>query len=146
MNIVLYVNESEINAVDKNITELTELTGTLREQSSIIDPIITLSDIDNHVGKMNYAYIPQFNRYYFINNIKSVNNNLWELSCHVDVLQSFAAEIRAQSGIVERQENYFNLYLNDGNTFQVYQNPQIATIKFPAGFTDPCFIIAIAGS
>lgn len=55
MNIVLYSNVSEINAVDKELTELTTLTGTLREQSSIIDPVITISDIDSHIGSMNYA-------------------------------------------------------------------------------------------
>ena len=145
MTLTLYKNNSEQNAVTKSLTQVQQLTGTLRNGTSIIDPVILVSDIDNITG-VNYCKINEFNRYYFINNIKSVNNNLWELSCHVDVLQSFAIEIRAQSGIVERQENYFNLYLNDGNTFQVYQNPQIATIKFPSGFTDPCFIIAIAGS
>lgn len=145
MTLTLYKNNSEQNAVTKSLTQVQTMTGTLRNGTSIIDPIILVSDVSDISG-VNYCKINEFNRYYFINNIKSVNNNLWELSCHVDVLQSFAAEIRAQSGIVERQENYFNLYLNDGNTFQVYQNPQIATIKFPAGFTDPCFIIAIAGS
>ena len=79
MNIVLYANVSEINAVNKNITELITLTGTLREQSSIIDPVITISDIDNYVGQMNYAYIPEFNRYYFITNVESVRNNLWKI-------------------------------------------------------------------
>lgn len=145
MTLTLYKNNSEQNAVTKSLTQVQTMTGTLRNGTSIIDPVVLVSDIANISG-VNYCKINEFNRYYFINNIKSVNNNLWELSCHVDVLQSFATEIRAQSGIVERQENYFNLYLNDGNTFQVYQNPQIATIQFPAGFTDPSFIIAIAGS
>ena len=145
MTLTLYKNNSEQNAVTKSLTQVQTMTGTLRNGTSIIDPVILVSDVSDISG-VNYCKIDEFNRYYFINNIKSVNNNLWELSCHVDVLQSFATEIRAQSGIVERQENYFNLYLNDGNTFQVYQNPQIATIKFPAGFTDASFIIAIAGS
>ena len=145
MTLTLYKNNSEQNAVTKSLTQIQTMTGTLRNGTSIIDPVILVSDVTDISG-VNYCKINEFNRYYFINNIKSLNNNLWELSCHVDVLQSYADEIRAQSGIVERQENYFNLYLNDGNTFQVYQNPQIATIKFPAGFTDPCFIIAIAGS
>ena len=145
MTLTLYKNNSEQNAVTKSLTQIQTMTGTLRNGTSIIDPIILVFDVSD-INGVNYLKINEFNRYYFINNIKSVNNNLWELSCHVDVLQSYADEIRAQSGIVERQENYFNLYLNDGNTFQVYQNPQIATIKFPAGFTNPSFIIAIAGS
>ena len=112
MTLTLYKNNSEQNAVTKSLTQVQTMTGTLRNGTSIIDPVILVSDIDN-ITSVNYCKINEFNRYYFINNIKSVNNNLWELSCHVDVLQSFATEIRAQSGIVERQENYFNLYLND---------------------------------
>ena len=112
MTLTLYKNNSEQNAVTKSLTQVQTLTGTLRNGTSIIDPVILVSDVSDISG-VNYCKINEFNRYYFINNIKSVNNNLWELSCHVDVLQSYADEIRAQSGIVERQENYFNLYLND---------------------------------
>ena len=145
MNIVLYSNVSEINAVDKNLTELTTLTGTLREQSSIIDPIITISDIDNYIGSMNYAYIPEFNRYYFITNIESVRNNLWKVSFHVDVLFTYRDAIRANSAIIERNENEYDLKLNDG-LFRTQQNPRIAQFPFPNGFNQWNFVLAVAGN
>lgn len=145
MNIVLYINASEINAVDKNLTELTTLTGTLREQSSIIDPIITISDIDSYVGQMNYAYIPQFNRYYFITNVESVRNNLWRVSFHVDVLYTYRVEIRANSAIIERNENEYDLKLNDG-LFRTQQNPRIKQFPFPSGFNRWNFVLAVAGN
>ena len=145
MNIVLYSNASEINAVDKNITELTTLAGTLREQSSIIDPIITISDIGDYIGSMNYAYIPEFNRYYFITNIESVRNNLWKVSFHVDVLFTYRAAIRANSAIIERNENEYDLKLNDG-LFRTQQNPRIAQFPFPNGFNQWNFVLAVAGN
>ena len=145
MNIVLYVNASEINAVDKNLTELTTLTGTLREQSSIIDPVITISNIDNYIGQMNYAYIPEFNRYYFITNIESVRNNLWKVSFHVDVLFTYRDAIRANSAIIERNENEYDLKLNDG-LFRTQQNPRIAQFPFPNGFNQWNFVLAVAGN
>ena len=145
MNIVLYVNSSEINAVDKNLTELTTLTGTLREQSSIIDPIITISDIYDYIGSMNYAYIPEFNRYYFITNIESVRNNLWKVSFHVDVLFTYRDAIRANSAIIERNENEYDLKLNDG-LFRTQQNPRIAQFPFPKGFNQWNFVLAVAGN
>ena len=145
MNIVLYTNASEINAVDKNITELTTLTGTLREQSSIIAPIITISDIDNYIGSMNYAYIPEFNRYYFITNVESVRNNLWKVSFHVDVLFTYRDAIRANSAIIERNENEYDLKLNDG-LFRTQQNPRIAQFPFPNGFNKWNFVLAVAGN
>ena len=145
MNIVLYANVSEINAVNKNITELITLTGTLREQSSIIDPVITISDIDNYVGQMNYAYIPEFNRYYFITNVESVRNNLWKISFHVDVLFTYRDAIRSNSAIIERNENEYDLKLNDG-LFRTQQNPRIAQFPFPNGFNQWNFVLAVAGN
>lgn len=145
MNIVLYVNASEINAVDKKLTELTTLTGTLREQSSIIDPVITISGIDSYVGQMNYAYIPDFNRYYFITNVESVRNNLWKVSFHVDVLYTYRDAIRANSAIIERNENEYDLKLNDG-LFRTQQNPRIKQFPFPSGFNKWNFVLAVAGN
>lgn len=145
MNIVLYANSSEINKVDKSLSELTTLTGTLREQSSIIDPIITISDIDSYIGSMNYAYIPDFNRYYFITNIESVRNNLWKVSFHVDVLYTYKDAIRANSAIIERNENEYDLKLNDG-LFRTQQNPRIEQFPFPNGFNQWNFVLAVAGN
>lgn len=145
MQIVLYSNTSEYNAINKNISELVTLTGTLREESSIIDPIITISDVDDYIGSMNYAYIPEFNRYYFITNIESVRNNLWRVSFHVDVLFTYADGIKSNSAIIERNQNEYDLKLNDG-LFRTQQNPRIAQYPFPSGFNTWNFVLAVAGN
>ena len=145
MNITFYQNISEYNAVNKSIRELATITGTLRDESSIIDPVITISDIDNIVGSMNYAYIPDFNRYYFITNIESVRSNLWRVSFHVDVLFTYRAQIKSNSAIIERNENQYDLKLNDG-LFKTQQNPRIAQFPFPSGFNTWNFVLAIAGN
>ena len=145
MNIVLYKNISEYNAVNKSMTEITTLTGTVQEESSVIDPVITISDIDNYVGSMNYAHIPEFNRYYFITNIESVRNNLWRVSFHVDVLFTYREQIKSNSAIIERNETQYDLKLNDG-LFKTQQNPRIAQFPFPSGFNTWNFVLAIAGN
>lgn len=145
MNITFYQNISEYNAVNKSIRELVTITGSLRNESSIVDPIITVSDIDNIVGSMNYAYIPEFNRYYFITNIESINTNLWRVSFHVDVLYTYRAQIKSNNAIIERNENEFDLKLNDG-LFKTQQNPRIAQFPFPSGFNTWNFVLAIAGN
>lgn len=145
MNIILYQNISEYNAVNKTINNLTTLTGTLREESSIIDPIITISDIDSYVGSMNYAYIPEFNRYYFITNIETIRNKLWRVSFHVDVLYTYREQIKSNSAIIERNETQYDLKLNDG-LFKTQQNPRIAQFPFPSGFNTWNFVLAIAGN
>ena len=145
MNLVLYRNISETNAVNKSLTELVTLTGTLRNESSIIDPVILVSDIDVYISSMNYAYIPEFNRYYFIQNIESVRKNLWRLSMHVDVLYTYREQIKANHAIIERNEIQYDLKLNDG-LFKTQQNPRIAQFTFPNGFTNWDFVLAIAGN
>ena len=65
--------------------------------------------------------------------------------CHVDALTSFANDIKANTAIIKRNENKWNLYLNDG-TFKIYQNPDVLTKEFPSGFNAQEFILAVAGS
>ena len=94
---------------------------------------------------MNYAYIPEFKRYYFITNIESVRNNVWRVSFHVDVLFTYREQIKRNSAIIERNENQYDLKLNDG-LFKTQQNPRIAQIPFPSGFNTWNFVLAIAGN
>ena len=144
-NIVLQVNSSEANKITKTISDIKTVSGSLKEETSIIDPVIKIEcDLSSVVG-CNYLSIPAFGRSYFVNNIRSIRTGLVEFACHVDVLSSFASGIRGNTAIVKRQENNWNLYLNDGS-FKVYQNPNVLTKAFPSGFTKQEFVLAVAGS
>lgn len=144
-NIVLQRNNSEITRVTKSVDNLLTVSGTLKEETSIIDPVIKIEcDLAAVIG-CNYLSIPTFGRSYFVNNISSIRNGLVEFSCHVDVLSTFADSIKTNTAIIKRQEKKWNLYLNDGS-FKVYQNPTVLTKAFPSGFTTQEFILAIAGS
>lgn len=143
-NIKLMVNQSENIRLDKKTKTISTVSGTLKDSTSIIDPVITIECALADVVGCNYISIPRFNRFYFVNNIRSVGQGLVEFSCHVDVLSSFADEIKKNEAIVKRQENKWNLYLNDG-TFKVYQNPLVLTRAFPSGFSTQEFVLAVAG-
>lgn len=143
-DITLQINNSEKNRLDKSITDIVTLTGTLRAETSIIDPVIVVEgDLSSFVN-CNYMTITAFNRKYFVNNIRSIRNDLFEITAHVDVLSTYAPQIRANSAIIARQEKKWNLYLNDG-VFKTYQNPFIVTKAFPSGFTQQHFIFSVAG-
>lgn len=138
-------NNSEKNRVTKNISNVMTVSGVLKEDTSIIDPVIKIECDLSQVRMCNYLTIPAFGRSYFVNNIRSVRNGLVEFACHVDVLSSFASGIKSNSAIIKRQENDWNLYLNDGS-FKIYQNPNVLTKAFPSGFTTQEFVLAVAGS
>ena len=144
-DILLQTNNSEKNAVTKDLTTIATVNGTLKQETSIIDPVILIAgDLSSYIN-CNYITVSEFGRSYFVNNIRSIRSGLFELSCHVDVISSFATEIKANKAIIRRQENQWNLYLNDG-TFKVYQNPNVVTKAFPSGFTTQEFVLAVAGS
>lgn len=144
MIIDLYQNLSEKNKLDKALTLISELTGDLKEDTSIIDPVIKINADVSSMASVNYLYIPSFARYYFINDVISINKDICEIHAHVDVLTTYKDGIRAQNAIVSRQEKKWNLYLNDG-VFKTYQNPYIITKAFPSGFTEQHFVLSVAG-
>lgn len=143
----LYTNSSENNKVDKSLTPIASYSCTLRDSTSIIDPSFVLAVDVSDVVSCNYAYVSDFGRYYYVRNIISLRNGVCILECHVDVLMSFASEIRSNKGIVRKQENgnAYNLYIDDGSLV-AYQDPYVLTEVFPSGFSGACFVLLVAGS
>lgn len=147
--IKLQKNTSPMNKVGKTITDVATATGTLREGTSILDPVVRIDSAlsSNMISDVNYAYIEEFGRYYYITNIEIDNNRLWNIHMHVDVLETYKSEIKEQNAVVSRQQNNYNLMLDDG-WFMTYQDPKVQTLTFsnPTPFEAQEFILVIAGS
>lgn len=147
--ISLKKNNSPSSFVNKELQNIGDFDGVLREEANIIDPIVVLQNetAAQIISSANYAYIAEFGRYYYIVNITSVSTGLWELELHVDVLMSYKSQILAQTAVVARQENRRNMYLDDG-WFMAYQNPIIQTKYFSATapFETQEFVLLLAGS
>lgn len=157
MKVILYNNHSENNKLNKTIIKIVELEGYLREVCSLINPQIMIefhpeqfngyvkdnnqvyvvhnnvkitwdSFINNYVLSANYVYIPDFNRYYFINDITSVRQNLWRLSLHVDVLTSYKKEISNTKAFVMRNEFEYDPLVKDDEVSYYYDKDVIEYI------------------
>lgn len=107
----LYQNNSSPNTLIKSLTEVSSVSGNIKEKTSIVDPVI-LFQFDT-VPSFNYVYIPVFGRYYFVKNITNYKNNLWEITMHVDVLMSYQRKILSCPCVCSRQENLGNMYIQD---------------------------------
>lgn len=145
INIKLQTNLSEPQRVDKDLTDVTTLAATLRDDTSIQDPVLLVEADLSTLAAVNYLTIEAFGRSYFVTGMVSIATGLTEISAHVDVLSSFKTEIRENRAIIARQENNWNLYLNDG-AFKTYQDPMVMTAPFPSGFNAYEFVLAVAGS
>lgn len=145
-NIVLQTSASEKNKLDKSITDIATISGTLKADTSITDPVFLVKgDLSNFVT-CNYMTVASFGRCYFVTDIRSVNGGFVEIRGHVDVLSTYKTQIRGNTAIIKKSEQLWNLYLNDG-TFKAYQNPYVYAKKFSRSFTSyPSYILAVAGS
>lgn len=144
MKITLYHNNSEKNKISKTLSSANEFEGTLRDTSNVVNPSILLA-CDNPTT-FNYAYIPAFNRYYFITEMTSVRNDLWQVALKSDPLMSF------KSGILSSQVILNETTTTGGNNYLAGRN-WVANCKnitdiinFPSGLLDSGeYILITAG-
>lgn len=141
MTVNFYKNHSEPFVVNKEITLVNSYDGVSRTAINVENPslLFNLSNSDNIISTIencNYAFISEFERYYYIETRTPQSNALLQVTFKCDVLSSFKEQLLQQTAIIKRQENLWNLYLSDFN-FKTYQNPKIQLKKFPQGFDVP---------
>lgn len=109
-----YTNNSDNRKVGKSLTALGSGDCAIKGECSILSPTFTVSGMsDSTAAKCNYIYIPDWNRYYYVDDISAEIGRGFEISCHVDVLQTYASQIRSLNGFVRRQEFEYNDYIPD---------------------------------
>lgn len=144
MTINLFQNNSDANVVSKSLTAKGTVTGTLREGCSIIDPVIKIEGISgSDLPYLNYLEIVEFGRYYYIRDIVLVGK-LFEVHCHIDVLETYKDQIKPLQAIIARNSEQYNLYLQDG-LIKEYANPHIQIKQFPGAFTEYEYIFSVCG-
>lgn len=142
-NIDLMNNHEELNKISKSPTTVMTLTGTLREETDLVNPQINI-EYNGTLTNVNYMYIAEFNRYYFITKIESVRTGLWRIYAHCDVLKTYSEGILGTKCVVARNEERYNLYLND-SFFKVYSNPRLQVINFPQTFSGYSYVLVMKG-
>lgn len=137
LQISLYKCSAENNRVDKSdyITSAFNMVGVLREQCSVLDPVITVEKTNPAIMQYNYMYIPEFGRWYFITNIISKSQGIWEIHGHVDVLYTWGGEIKQNKAIINKtaEASKANIYLDDGS-FVMDSHKYHTIVPFSSGF------------
>lgn len=149
MQISLFNCTAERNRIDKTsfINGRWSVNGTLRDESSIIDPVILIEKTNPVANYYNYMYIDEFKRWYFINDFVSKRNGLWEIHAHVDVLYTWRGDILNMQCVIDKSENYndSNLYYDDGS-FVLDSRNNIEIKEFQNGFNENgSYILICAG-
>ena len=152
----------EKNNINKTFNSKHDMDCTLKQVTSVSSPVILVKAENESTQKElmtdTYAYIPDFSRYYYIRDRKSVNNGLVELDLVVDPLKSFANKIYTQTGFVDRTASKYQSSMIKDDMIPTYANPHVFCQKLEADTTanvancitttfskNPSFVIITAG-
>lgn len=132
-----------------------DLKINLLEETSIINPTFRLefSTPPHAVAtNYNYCYVPDFHRFYFIDDWKSYRG-LWICNCRCDVLASYKATIIASSQYVVRSASNYDLSILDTlyptktqPTASMNSAEEGAIYSMTAGALDLCVTLQTMGS
>lgn len=112
MNIVLSSTGKRKNST-KQISTGTSYSVYLKENTSIEKPVFILNATQSNITSCTTAYCSTFGTYYFIDDIISVANDLWEVSCTLDVLATYKSDIVSSDGYIEYADTTINDMLPD---------------------------------
>lgn len=148
MNVTLYKNKSDNIKTDKVLEYICDVEGFFRDNQSIINPILLIeykileslitpvydNDIEINydsedleiestlnINDINYLYIEEFNRFYYVKDAEVYNNELLILPCHVDVLMSYKAQFKQLYALISRNEFFYNEYIEDDKMSYFYE-------------------------
>lgn len=145
MTITLYKNQSDKRYITKTLADAKTLTNCrIYEDNSISTPSIRIETDSVIPAGYNYAYIPDFGRYYYITDIEVANGYII-VSLSVDVLMTYKNDILSSEVIVGRQESQFNTYLAD-DKFRAYEYNNQFIHAFSSPFTKNLeFVLTVQG-
>ena len=122
MDIILYNTNDDNIKVNKSLKYDSEYEIKLKAETSILKPTIILYSEENI--KSNYAYIEEFGRYYFIENIVVFPNKIYHIDLECDVLMSFKDDILNSYAYIE-QATETNKYYDSGYQSEVKKEVDI---------------------
>lgn len=109
MDILLYTNNSDSNVLNKDIVLQKQIVCYAnKENIDIFSPVILISYIDIKALNINYCYIKELERYYYIHSYQYEKNHLLKITLQTDVLMTFRDNILLSSGVVKNTKNIQN--------------------------------------
>lgn len=145
MEVQFFYNQSDDRVINKTLIIGETFAGSPRDEVSIMNPVIRFES--EGILRYNYAYIPEYQRYYSIVDRTIYRDGIWDVTFAVDVLMSFRNDIMSLNVIVDKQSMEANgdEFIDDGSL--VTENVMFQTVyNFPDGFNDTGeYILITAG-
>ena len=107
MQVNLYYTPDDEHKLHKTLTSIHNCVGSLKDECSLIDPVILLETAEATACRANYMEITDLDitRYYFIQDWKMYRDGLVEVHATLDPLMTYETQIRALECTIARNEN-----------------------------------------
>lgn len=102
MILKLYNTNSSNNTINKVLTDELTFDIKFKDVANIQNPVIKLNS--KTIVTSNYAYLPDFKRYYFIEQVVIDSNSIYSLFLKCDLLESFKDDVLNSVGLIDRCE------------------------------------------
>lgn len=146
MQVNLYYTNDDEHKLHKTLVSIHNCVGSLKDNCSLINPVILLETAEATATRANYMTITDLDilRYYFINDWVMYRDGLVEVHATLDPLMTYESQIRDLNCTVARNENDADSYLYDEN-YKIDAYSNIVTKTFPQGFADESMILLTVG-
>ena len=127
-----YNLSKKINSTKRPAGAAVSYECNLKAESSINNPEIILNRGTSSAPLYNYAYIPEYGKYYFVNNWEWYENRLWKASLTIDTLATYKDDIGAKSLYVLRSSADFDGSIMDKHYFtKTYSERRFTGLTYP---------------
>lgn len=132
MIVHIYKCSDSRNTLNKTLTDEKEITANANRDVDIINPVMMLVTVEN-IAEYNYIYIPEFQRYYFIESMKVNRTGIYEVNLHEDVLFTYRDKIKECKGLITVSNKNVDGYYNN-LSIPIDVRPNTKKFTFPNSF------------
>lgn len=105
MNAVLYKYNGLKNILNKEIKDGVNAVCCFKQSESIVNPFVIFALENTKILEYNYIYLQELKRYYFVDSIEIMKNNVFQFNLKEDVLMSFKDSILNTECVIIKSEN-----------------------------------------
>lgn len=146
MNITVYSGFSKRQNSTKQPTTGTDVTIVLKAPVNILNPVFEVAATH---ANANYVHVSEWGRYYFVQDVTYITNDVIELHCVVDVLASYKTQVGSTTALIEYTSASTNILIPDPRnkpSCSIIESHTNLLDLSSAGFSGGgMFILAVAG-
>lgn len=146
MFVTFYRNYSDRLVLNKRLSMVgTPIQCSIKEPCTLIKPVITITKSSlKDWNRVNYAYIDDFDRYYFMGTPQMDTAGRLTIELDIDPIMSNKAAILGVKCVVMRSETVYNKMIKDDKA-PVRASRAIKYVEVGSFPNNPCYVLTADG-